>query len=249
MINVARVYSRILNGLRKICFYARVSLGAGALMGRIAVLSCAGVGNRFGLGIPKCMLNFAGKTILSRALHLLHDFDEVRVIVGYREEDVISEASKCRETGIKFIRNSIYGQSSNAYSLYLATRDINESFLIFDGDVIVFPEDFKRFLNLSAEKNTSLLTVTKVKTEMPIYAALDTAGRVINFSLDTPSLYEWTGIGFLRRDVTFSKDGNFACDEIAKELPLPSCVIDSYEIDTPSDYKRALVAVEMGGYG
>lgn len=54
------------------------------------IICCAGMGRRLGQGIPKALVDIDGKPLILRQLELLEDYDDVRVVVGYKHEQVIS---------------------------------------------------------------------------------------------------------------------------------------------------------------
>mgnify|MGYP003131060655 FL=1 len=52
-----------------------------------AVIACAGLGSRLGLGLPKCLIEVDGKTILTRLIESLRPHvSRIHVVIGYREE-------------------------------------------------------------------------------------------------------------------------------------------------------------------
>ena len=53
-----------------------------------AIISAAGMGTRLGLNTPKCLLKFNGVSIIEHQLDLLRDVEDVRVVVGFMEEDL-----------------------------------------------------------------------------------------------------------------------------------------------------------------
>ena len=55
-----------------------------------AVIAAAGLGSRLGHGLPKCMLEIDGRTVLSRLVDAIRPHtDRIHVVVGYREEMIV----------------------------------------------------------------------------------------------------------------------------------------------------------------
>ena len=72
-----------------------------------AVISAAGMGTRLGLNMPKCLLQFSGVSIIKHQLELLKDIEDIRVVVGFMEEDVINVVKSIRNDAV-FVRNPHY---------------------------------------------------------------------------------------------------------------------------------------------
>ena len=56
---------------------------------RTVIISCAGMGNRLGLGSTKALVEVEGKPLIIRHLEMLKEEKDVRVVVGYQAEKVI----------------------------------------------------------------------------------------------------------------------------------------------------------------
>ena len=59
-------------------------------LSRTIVIGCAGAGTRLGWGIPKALIEVAGKSLLTRHLENLRDEEDIRIVVGYQAEKVIA---------------------------------------------------------------------------------------------------------------------------------------------------------------
>lgn len=110
----------------------------------IAVILAAGVGKRLGpIGgdrIPKCLLSFAGKTLLQRHLESLQrcDVAEVVLVTGYRHELIEAETARlARVPQPRLVHNSDYEQGSMA-SLWAARQwlTLEQPILLMDADVL-----------------------------------------------------------------------------------------------------------------
>ena len=53
---------------------------------RTVIISCAGMGNRLGLGTTKALLEVEGEPLIIRHLKMLQDEHDIRIVVGYQAE-------------------------------------------------------------------------------------------------------------------------------------------------------------------
>lgn len=103
----------------------------------IAIILAAGMGRRLALGIPKCLIEIAGQTILQRQIQAFRSVgvNDFVIVVGYREGDV--RAHVAGEVGrFTFVHNPRYAQTNTIYSLYLARTHFGSGFLYANGDVV-----------------------------------------------------------------------------------------------------------------
>jgi choline kinase len=208
-----------------------------------AVICAAGMGTRLGMNIPKCLLEFKKKPILYYLLKLLEDVDNVRMVVGFMEKDVIKYARSLRDD-IVFVRNPQYQHTTNSYSLYLGSRDLDRPFLNVDGDMIIDKVTFSEFKR-NCQQFDNVIGVTKVKTEDAVFVDLNDQNEVIGFSrqLNGQSL-EWSGIAYFST-IKMDPEANYVYEVLEKHLPLKSLYVECYEIDTPQDLASALSEVDF----
>lgn len=102
-----------------------------------AIILAAGLGRRLSLGVPKCLLEIAGRSILSRQVEALRaaGVDHFAIVVGYREEDVRRHLA-CEAGRFTFITNERYAETNTIYSLYLARDHFGSGFFYTNGDVL-----------------------------------------------------------------------------------------------------------------
>jgi choline kinase len=197
-----------------------------------AVICAAGLGSRLGLDMPKCLVPLASKPLIYYLLKSLEGVENVRVVVGFKEDLVIDTVRKIRQD-VVFVRNPEYMRTTNAYSLYLGSHDLNEPFLNIDGDMYISRHQLLHFDSQIVE-GQDLIGVTKSYTEDAVFVKLNEKEEAIEFSRDKISDLEWTGIAYFA-NVKIRKNGGYVYQELESKLPIKACQIACYEIDTPAD--------------
>jgi choline kinase len=122
-----------------------------------AIILAAGMGRRLSLGIPKCLIEIAGTSILKRQVAALRAAGAERfiIVVGYRAEDV--RAHLADERGpFTFITNDRYGETNTIFSLYLARAHFGGGFFYANGDVVFDGRLTRRLLPAG---NTTVMAV------------------------------------------------------------------------------------------
>lgn len=205
---------------------------------KYAVISAAGMGTRLGLNRPKPLVEVNGKTIIEHQLELLKDVENIRIIVGFMESELIEHAKRIRRD-IVFVRNPDYKTTSNSHSLWLATRDLDQAFLAIDGDMIIEPGSFKTFLQ-RCQGDKDLIGISKAKSEEAVFVELDRSARVTGFFRNPSSEFEWCGIACFANIKFAPNSERYIYQFMEDKLPLDSHVINCYEIDTPADLDLAI---------
>jgi choline kinase len=108
-----------------------------------AIILSAGQGSRLGQlthDRPKCLIDFAGRTLLDRQLDTLaaNGVDEAVVVTGFRDEQV--EAALARRAGgprVRTIYNPFYKVADNLGSLFIARDELAGDCLVWNGDTLV----------------------------------------------------------------------------------------------------------------
>lgn len=207
---------------------------------RTIVISCAGMGNRLGLGTTKALVEVDGKPLIVRHLELLCEEEDIRVVVGYQAEKVIEVVRKYRNDVI-FVFNHDFRTTGTGDSVLLAARHANEYVLSLDGDLLIHPEDMDALLQQDGE----FVSGGQIATDDPWM--LQTEGRpekekVTAFS-KTEGKYEWNGITQLKSERLKQGSGH-VFQLIEPYLPLPFLEVRTREIDTVNDYDRAVAWVK-----
>lgn len=149
------------------------------------VIAVAGMGTRLGAGKPKCLINVNGKALLEYQLALLEKVENVFLVVGFMEEDVMNFAREIRRD-IIFVRNANFQHTKTLGSFYLAARIIDGSAIFMDGDMIIEPNSFAEFLDVAAKVDDDkfVIAVSKGISDDPVYCDVDENFRIRGFSFE-----------------------------------------------------------------
>ena len=201
--------------------------------GKSIVIRAAGVGSRLGLGKTKALLSLHGRTLISRQLAFFSGIDDIRVVVGYQYQDVISEVLKSRKDVI-FALNHDYFHTKTGASLYLGARHANATVIAWDGDLVLHPEDIQKCINTDFE----YLGVSTLSSVDAVRASVDRSGMVTAISR-TAGEFDWSGPASLHRDsIRFTKGHVY--EQIQHLLPIPAQIVRAIDIDTHEDFQIAL---------
>ena len=119
-----------------------------------AVILAAGMGKRLGdltKGNTKCMIQVGNETLISRVLHQLdkQPISRIVLVVGYKAQELKDYlATLSFNTPIEFVENTVYDQTNNIYSLYLAKDYLTtEDTLLYESDLIMEDAVIEKLLN------------------------------------------------------------------------------------------------------
>ena len=199
--------------------------------GKSVVITSAGIGSRLGISKTKALIEFNGEKLINYHIKNFTGFNDIRVVVGFEYKDVI-DAVLHETKDVIFVFNHDYFFTKTAKSLYLGSRHANEFILLWDGDLIVFPEDMERCLKSEYE----FAGCSRIISEDGIYVKLE-SGCIVDFTFE-PREMEWSGPLLIRRDKVLNEHGN-VYDMLRKYLPLRIMEVQAFDIDTYSDYERA----------
>jgi choline kinase len=207
-----------------------------------AVIACAGVGSRLGMGLPKCMIEVGGQTVLSRLIQSLRPrVKRIHVVVGYREE-LITEYCALHHRDVVIVRNTVFRQTNTAHSLMLGSIGFSRKVLYLDGDLIIETESLERFLDHAA-KSELLVGVTRAKSSQAVFVTTnaDVNGdslEVSAFHRDPASKWEWANL-FVAPPELLRPGDRYVYECIEPCLPAPAHQVNLFEIDTPEDLAEA----------
>lgn len=200
-----------------------------------AIIAAAGMGTRLHRGMPKALVEVNGRTIVSYQMELLRDIPHVRMVVGYQAEAVIRTVKQIR-SDVEFIINENYASTNTLQSYYLGCKDLNEPFLLLDGDIIPQKVSLQTFLEASNGNN--LIGISEVNTEDAVFVHLDPNHCIQCFSREKKSGYEWSNIAVVHPKL-LAYENTYVYEQLEKFLPLPARQVVRLEVDTPSDVQYA----------
>lgn len=116
-----------------------------------AIILAAGIGKRLGTlagGLPKCLLQFGGETLLARHLRLLQEngITDVTIVTGYEQARIAEElATLSRAAALS--RNPDFEQGS-VVSLSVVCEQLRSGteILLMDADVLYHPDILRRLI-------------------------------------------------------------------------------------------------------
>lgn len=209
---------------------------------RTVIISCAGMGNRLGLGTTKALLDIDRTPLILRHLQYLDEENDVRVVVGYQAQQVIDVVKKYRKD-ITFVFNHKYRETGTGASVVLAANYANKYILSLDGDLIIHPDDMKMILNCNYE----FVGGNPVQSDDPWMLCTykeNTNEFVSSFSKNIGN-YEWNGVTQLKSS-RINNGEEHVFQLIEPHLPLPFMQLRTREIDTIHDYENAIKWVKSG---
>ena len=203
---------------------------------RTVIISCAGMGNRLGLGTTKALVEVEGKPLIMHHLEKLKDESDIRVVVGYQAEKVINVVRKYRKD-VVFVFNHNYRETGTGASVALASQYANEYILSLDGDLIIHPDDMKKILECDHEFVSGGIPDTDEAWMLQTYK--DDGKEFVSAFSKNIGNYEWNGITQMKSAKIKNGQGH-VFQLIEPYLPIPFLELRTREIDTVNDYERAV---------
>ncbi len=205
-----------------------------------AVIAAAGLGTRIGLGMPKCMIEVGGQTILSRLINTLRPHVSViHLVVGYREEMVVEYCS-LHHRDVVVVRNPDFRTTNTAYSLSKGAQHLSGKVLYLDGDLLISAASLKKFL-VAAKQQDILVGLTNAKSENAVFVHGEEKDDYINiseFSREHQTKFEWANIIAAPNDLMHGASG-YVFERLIEHLPLEGYMLELAEVDTPDDLSAA----------
>jgi len=114
-----------------------------------AIILAAGMGTRLGKytkDLPKCMLNFLGKSLIERQVETLRScgINDIIVVTGYQNE-------KIKIAGVKYYQSEKYAETNMVESLFSAEEELSGEILIAYSDIIYERKIINQILNSSVD--------------------------------------------------------------------------------------------------
>lgn len=206
-----------------------------------AVIAAAGLGSRLGYGIPKCMLEIGGSTLLSKLIDTLTPLvRRIHVVVGYREEMIVDLVAR-RHRDVVLVRNPQFRTTNTAQSMALGARGCHGKVLFLDGDLLIEPESLQAFVT-EAACHPLLIGVTPSSSENAVYVKTQAEheGRffVTGFTRTQATKLEWANVFAGPADLL---DGavSYVFTRLEQDIPAPGFQLNLREVDTIADLSEA----------
>jgi choline kinase len=241
-----------------------------------AILLSAGQGRRLlplTGELPKCLLRVRGRaTVLDEQLGALArcGIREVTLMVGFGADRVERRLAERRENGlaIRTRFNPFYAQSDNLVTAWLARHEMDQAFVLLNGDTLFEPAVLERLLARGRGPVALAVAQKALYDDDDMKVVLDREGclRAIGKRLEGPPDGEAIGMTLFRGDgVAAFRDALDAAvrrpgalrdwytavlAELATRLPLHAVPIHGLwwtEIDDASDLDAARHALARGG--
>ncbi|WP_374341240.1 NTP transferase domain-containing protein [Azonexus sp.] len=204
-----------------------------------AVIAAAGVGSRLGHGIPKCMLEIGGKTLLTRLITTLDDLaNEIIIVVGYRENLIIDHCKK-HHPHVTIINNPAYLTTNTVQSMALGSQGLSGKTIFMDGDLVIKPESLYEFFKKST-KHTILAAISPSQSEYPVHVNLECTNDhdnqffIKSFTRESGLPYEWANVVSGPPRMLDGASG-YVYEKLEEYTPICATPLDLCEIDTESD--------------
>ena len=196
------------------------------------VINAAGIGSRLGLNIPKSMVEVLGKPFIDWQLSIIPSDIDIIIVVGFKGRE-LADIVKSRRPNAVIVINHKYQQMNTAGSFQLGAKYGRERLVSLDGDLLIRKSTLEEFLN----SKDDLLGVSLVNSTTPVFSKIE-SNKIVNFSFENKSNYEWTGLANLSRESSQSLGNGHMFQGIEKFLPINFQEIDCMEIDEVADIKR-----------
>lgn len=215
---------------------------------RHAVIAAAGLGSRLGHGLPKCMLELGGRTLLSRLIDTLEQrMDSIHVVVGYREELVINLCAKLHRN-VVIVRNPNFRTTNTVQSMAMGAKGLQGKTMFLDGDLIIDPTSLNEFIDKAAIQSV-LAAIAPSRSENPVNVELaghprpDGEMKITAFTRGQGHGYEWANVVVGPSGMLDGATG-YVFQKLEELIPLNAAVVELREVDTASDLEQAREFVE-----
>ena len=232
---------------------------------KVLILS-AGQGRRllpYTAESPKCTIPVLGRSVIEWQIDALLslDIDRVTVVVGYGADCVERLMKKCYGMKrIKLLYNPEFAETNNLVSCWAAREEMNEDFILLNGDTLFEESVLRRLLEAPVRPVTVTIDHKKSYDADDMKVTLE-GSRLVNIGKDLePNKTNGESIGM----ILFRGEGpalfraaleNALCDasarkafylsvirEMSRSMHVHTCSIAGLkwcEIDYPADLKRA----------
>lgn len=231
-----------------------------------AVILSAGQGRRLlplTADRPKCILPIMGQTLVEWQIDELSKcgIDQVTVVVGYRADKVEKILrSRYDSNKVRSVYNEAYAVSDNLVSCWTVHDEMNEDFILLNGDTLFEAAVLKRLLGTDDhpvtvvinQKNSYDADDMKVELEgarlvkigkglSPAQVHGESIGMIL-FRDEGPMLFREAIEKALRDPAAQKKWYLSVIDDLARRFPVWTCLINGLkwcEVDYKADLKQA----------
>jgi choline kinase len=231
-----------------------------------AVILSAGQGTRLmplTANVPKCMLDVEGQTLIEWQINELFKagIDQVTVVVGYQADRVRQLLhSRYDSQLVRTLYNPTYAWADNLFSCWVARAEMNEEFILLNGDTIFEAAVVNRLLQTPVQPVTVVIHQKRRYDADDMKVALD-GDRLVKIGKDLAVddvhgesigmiLFRREGPSMFRRAIErtlLDSDSRkkwylSVIDEMAQSLPIRTCLINGLEwceVDFPADLRQA----------
>lgn len=204
-------------------------------MKKTVIIAAAGRGSRLGAGLPKCLVEVNGHAIFEYQLRAFSWADEIRMVVGYRWNEVVARVSAVDDR-VVFVQNQNYANTTTLQSNFLGAQGVEGKAMFIDGDMVISRRTSEALCQ-AYERGEDFIGVARELSEEPVYAGVEN-GLVQWFSYDRPSAYEWANTALLDPGKLADEKTHFYV-RLEKFLPAKALEVDRLEVDTPEDLQLA----------
>jgi choline kinase len=235
---------------------------------RRAIILAAGMNLRLRkiISAPKTLLRIGEYTLLERILHscTLVKISQIVIVVGYKSEEIeryLKESDTYSNFGIRTIHNPEYENKNNILSFWLARKEMNEPFVLFNSDVLFHENIISLLINGNAQSALMIDDRKKLGLE-EMKVVLNSTGLIIDISKSIDPLRangEYIGMAKFadleitkkvlartkllldtgRTDVFYEEVLRLISAEEPCINGLSTKGLPWIEIDTPQDYEKA----------
>lgn len=241
-----------------------------------AVILSAGQGKRLlplTARAPKCILPINGQSLLEWQLDELVKcgIDQVTVVVGYEAQQVRQLLlQRNGQQQVRTLYNPAYAVTDNLVSCWMARGEMEEDFVLLNGDTLFEAPIMQRLLESPARPVTLVTDHKSNYDDDDMKVSLD-GGRLVKIGKDLaaetvdgesigmllfrgegPALFRAAIEETLRDQAARKKWYLSVIDEMAQSMPVWTCSVDGFqwcEVDYPADLRQAEEVVKICANG
>ena len=148
-----------------------------------AIILSAGQGSRLlplTSDMPKCMIDFNGRTLISWQVAALvaNGVTDIVVVTGFRTQRVESHLARVNGVEIETIFNPFFQVADNLGTCWIAREEMDRDFIILNGDTIVSDEIVGKLITGSQDAITVTVDVKTDYDDDDMKVNRDASGRL-----------------------------------------------------------------------